>query len=39
MKSKHTIIRVKILEYTYNYSSSCTYIPILCYIQLYEYLY
>ena len=34
-----TIIRVLILWYTYNYMSRCTYILILCYIQLYEYLY
>ena len=33
-----TIIRVCILWYTYNYMSSFTFILILCYIQLYEYL-
>ena len=27
----HTIIRVIILGYTYNYVSTCTYVLILCY--------
>ena len=35
----HTILRVSILGYTCIYLSSCTYVLILCYVQLYEYLY